>query len=179
MKVDDKYLQRLGVLPYDGSRLRRDGRTNPNFTGGNNWFAEGVNPIVTDLDAAPLIWGQRTLQGDGGALRRMNNRRQAMFETEMRTVQATGRTLRAEYTMELAEDLQAVHGIDAETMLAEVLAEEIHNEVIRDPRAVQADQELDALVEGGELERITVVEPVDRSVLTHMQRWMELIRSSS
>jgi len=39
------------------------------------------------------------------------------------------RMLRARWSMELQEDLQAVHGINAEDALAEILAEEVANEM--------------------------------------------------
>lgn len=42
---------------------------------------------------------------------------------------AQTRALKATYTIELAEDLKAIHGLDAETELANILAAEIKREV--------------------------------------------------
>ncbi len=57
------------------------------------------------------------------------------FSIEKVTVTAKGRALKAEYTMELAQDLKAVHGLDAETELSNILSteilEEINREVVR------------------------------------------------
>ena len=47
------------------------------------------------------------------------------FSIEKTTVTAVTRALKAEYTMELAQDLKAIHGLDAETELANILSGEI------------------------------------------------------
>jgi hypothetical protein len=47
------------------------------------------------------------------------------FTIEKSTVTARSRALKAEYTMELAQDLKAIHGLDAETELANILSTEI------------------------------------------------------
>ena len=47
------------------------------------------------------------------------------FSIEKSTVTAKSRALKAEYTMELAQDLKAIHGLDAETELANILSAEI------------------------------------------------------
>ena len=44
---------------------------------------------------------------------------------EKSTVTGRSRSLKAEYTMELAQDLKAIHGLDAETELANILSAEI------------------------------------------------------
>ena len=43
------------------------------------------------------------------------------FSIEKATVTAVIRALKAEYTMELAQDLKAIHGLDAETELGKYL----------------------------------------------------------
>lgn len=48
------------------------------------------------------------------------------------TVTAQSRALKAEYTMELAQDLKAIHGLDAETELANILSTEILAEINRE-----------------------------------------------
>ena len=54
------------------------------------------------------------------------------FTVEKVTVEAKTRVLQAEYTMELAQDLKAVHGLDAEAELANILSAEILGEINRE-----------------------------------------------
>ena len=54
------------------------------------------------------------------------------FSIEKIAVTARSRALKAEYTMELAQDLKAVHGLDAETELANILSTEILAEINRE-----------------------------------------------
>ena len=57
---------------------------------------------------------------------------QMAFSIEKSTVTAKSRALKAEYTMELAQDLKAIHGLDAETELANILSAEILAEINRE-----------------------------------------------
>lgn len=54
------------------------------------------------------------------------------FSIDKVSVTAKSRALKAEYTMELAQDLKAVHGLDAETELANILQSEILAEINRE-----------------------------------------------
>ena len=54
------------------------------------------------------------------------------FSIEKVTVTAKTRALKAEYSMELAQDLKAVHGLDAETELSNILSTEILAEINRE-----------------------------------------------
>jgi hypothetical protein len=54
------------------------------------------------------------------------------FTIEKSTVTAKSRALKAEYTMELAQDLKAIHGLDAEGELANILSAEILAEINRE-----------------------------------------------
>ena len=54
------------------------------------------------------------------------------FTIEKATVTAKSRALKAEYTMELAQDLKAIHGLDAESELANILSAEILAEINRE-----------------------------------------------
>jgi hypothetical protein len=54
------------------------------------------------------------------------------FSIEKVTVTAKSRALKAEYTMELAQDLKAIHGLDAETELSNILSSEILAEINRE-----------------------------------------------
>ena len=54
------------------------------------------------------------------------------FTIEKATVTAKSRALKAEYSLELAQDLKAIHGLDAETELANILSTEILAEINRE-----------------------------------------------
>lgn len=54
------------------------------------------------------------------------------FSIERTSVVAQTRALKAEYTMELAQDLKSVHGLDAESELTNILATEILSEINRE-----------------------------------------------
>ena len=54
------------------------------------------------------------------------------FTIERQTVTAKSRALKAEYSLELAQDLKAIHGLDAETELANILSTEILAEINRE-----------------------------------------------
>jgi len=54
------------------------------------------------------------------------------FSIDKQAVTAKGRALKAEYSMELAQDLKAIHGLDAETELANILQSEILAEINRE-----------------------------------------------
>jgi hypothetical protein len=70
--------------------------------------------------------GLNTASGEGDALQEMG------FSIEKVTVTAKTRQLKAEYSMELAQDLKAVHGLDAETELSNILSSEILAEINRE-----------------------------------------------
>ena len=70
--------------------------------------------------------GMTTASGEGDALLEMG------FSIEKVTVTAKTRQLKAEYSMELAQDLKAVHGLDAETELSNILSSEILAEINRE-----------------------------------------------
>jgi len=68
--------------------------------------------------------------GDGTAAG--GNFQEMAFSIEKVAVTAVSRALKAEYTMELAQDLKAIHGLDAETELSNILAAEILSEINRE-----------------------------------------------
>ena len=58
--------------------------------------------------------------------------REMSFSIEKVAVEAKGRALKAEYSLELAQDLKAIHGLDAEAELANILSAEILAEINRE-----------------------------------------------
>jgi hypothetical protein len=83
-------------------------------------------------NAAPtgaMTTGSAEALGDGAV---GNTFQEMAFSIEKVTVTARTRALKAEYSMELAQDLKAVHGLDAETELANILSAEILAEINRE-----------------------------------------------
>ena len=104
--------------------------------------AFGVDPFFgaaesalssTITDATATSRGHSTTSGEAlGDPNATNAFSQMAFSIEKTTVTAKTRALKAEYTMELAQDLKAIHGLDAETELANILSSEILAEINRE-----------------------------------------------
>jgi len=95
----------------------------------------GTNPaILNDSPAGTYTGGTGMATADAEALgdSGSNAFSEMSFSIEKQTVTAKSRALKAEYTMELAQDLKAIHGLDAETELANILSAEILNEINRE-----------------------------------------------
>jgi len=94
----------------------------------------GTNPAVLNDSGTYTIGGQgmTTAQsealGDGAG----NYFREMGFSIEKIQVGVKSRALKAEYTLELAQDLKAVHGLDAESELANILSTEVLAEINRE-----------------------------------------------
>jgi len=91
-----------------------------------------TDPFAADYYTADTIKGMATGSAEalgGGA---DDNFREMSFSIDRTTVTAVSRALKAEYTTELAQDLKAVHGLDAETELANILSTEILAEINRE-----------------------------------------------
>ena len=103
--------------------------------GGGDIGATETNPAV--LNDAPAgtytsATGMTTVQGEALGDSGTNAFGEMAFSIEKHTVTAVTRALKAEYTMELAQDLKAIHGLDAETELANILSAEILAEINRE-----------------------------------------------
>jgi len=87
---------------------------------------DGVGVATATAEAWP--------SGTGGASPASANEdfQQMAFSIDKVTVTAKTRALKGEYTMELAQDLKAVHGLDAETELANIISQEILAEINRE-----------------------------------------------
>ena len=95
----------------------------------------GSNPgILNDSPAGEYSRGQGMTTATAEALGDASGNQFAemAFSIEKSTVTARSRALKAEYTMELAQDLKAIHGLDAETELANILSAEILAEINRE-----------------------------------------------
>jgi len=103
------------------------GGTNPSILDGSNQ----ANNSGTGSDQYNVGQGMRTddsedLGGSGNAFNEM------AFSIEKVTVTAKSRALKAEYSLELAQDLKAIHGLNAEAELANILSTEILAEINRE-----------------------------------------------
>ena len=95
----------------------------------------GTNPaILNDSPAGTYTGGTGMTTAAAEALgdSASNSFAEMSFSIEKNSVTAKSRALKAEYTMELAQDLKAIHGLDAETELANILSSEILNEINRE-----------------------------------------------
>jgi hypothetical protein len=98
----------------------------------------GTNPSVLNPVGTAASTGYNVGQGmrtdsaenlDGTGADAFN---QMAFSIEKVTVTAKSRALKAEYSLELAQDLKAIHGLNAEAELANILSTEILAEINRE-----------------------------------------------
>ena len=89
----------------------------------------GSNPVDgTYTRGAGMTTAEAEALGDAST----NAFGQMAFTIDKTTVTARSRALKAEYTLELAQDLKAVHGLDAESELSNILSQEIMFEINRE-----------------------------------------------
>tara|TARA_Y100000310_G_scaffold56699_1_gene52029 strand:- start:509 stop:1972 length:1464 start_codon:yes stop_codon:yes gene_type:complete len=91
--------------------------------------AQSADPFQTDYAPTPGM-ASETAEALGGATG--EHFRQMTFTIDKTSVSAKSRALKAEYTTELAQDLKAIHGLDAEQELANILSTEILAEINRE-----------------------------------------------
>ena len=118
-------------------------------TGGFSTTADsGTNPaLLNDSPAGTYTTGTGMSTAAAEALgdSSANSFAEMAFSIEKSTVTAKSRALKAEYTMELAQDLKAIHGLDAETELANILSAEILAEINREVvRTIYINSEIGA-----------------------------------
>jgi hypothetical protein len=88
--------------------------------------------INNDRTGPDFGGGMSTAEGEGLGTSGASAFAEMGFTIEKATVTAKSRALKAEYTLELAQDLKAIHGLDAETELANILSTEILAEINRE-----------------------------------------------
>jgi hypothetical protein len=116
-----------------------------NFSAGSDATAKAYNPAADATDGSnpgllndstpgtyergvkPMEREDAEALGESGKLFR-----EMSFSIEKTAVTAQSRALKAEYTLELAQDLKAIHGLDAEQELANILSSEILAEINRE-----------------------------------------------
>jgi len=115
------------------------------FSGSQAQAAQAASPSGLDVtnanDVATIDSDRLTALGAGGMTTDSaealgdttgNAFAEMGFSIEKATVTAKSRALKAEYSLELAQDLKAIHGLDAETELANILSTEILAEMNRE-----------------------------------------------
>jgi len=134
------FAMRAKAASSDGAELLVDepdtGLSNDDAAGDLTSSAmTGSNPkLLNDSPAGIYLspTGMTTAQGEALGDASANSFAEMAFSIEKTTVTAVSRALKAEYTMELAQDLKAIHGLDAETELANMLSTEILAEINRE-----------------------------------------------
>jgi hypothetical protein len=116
-----------------GSDRTLAGRTEALFNEANTSFsssgqdATGSNPVSGTYNT-----GNATMTA---SMEAQTDFAEMSFSIDKTTVTAKSRALKAEYTVELAQDLKAIHGLDAEAELSNILSQEfmfeINREVVR------------------------------------------------
>ena len=109
-----------GINPIGASGGPGDASTSTNY---------GIRDSAFDMNSfRGFLTGTAEALGESGG----TPFRQMAFSIERIAVEAKTRALKAEYTTELAQDLKAVHGLDAESELANILSTEVLNEINRE-----------------------------------------------
>ena len=111
-----------------GQAQPADGSGMSGFEGARDANGDPLPGTGRVLDTA----GRPMSTQDAEALGRTGTFQEMGFSIDKATVTAKSRALKAEYSLELAQDLKAIHGLDAETELANILSTEILAEINRE-----------------------------------------------
>ena len=136
--AEDEALFNEAITPYSGDSSASQGTAGPSGL-------TGKDPLAGNVAGDSSIDSERTTDGFGGGMTTANAEglgssgsgpntafAEMGFTIEKSTVTAKSRALKAEYSLELAQDLKAIHGLDAETELANILSTEILAEINRE-----------------------------------------------
>lgn len=112
------------------------GRSGANTIGNKHIGTVPGNTAQTTVLANASLYnystGVATANLEGGTTGNPNTYPEMGFSIEKVTATAVGKALKAEWSIELAQDLKAVHGLDAETELSNILSGEIIAEINRE-----------------------------------------------
>tara|TARA_Y100001963_G_scaffold3311_1_gene4393 strand:- start:1709 stop:3052 length:1344 start_codon:yes stop_codon:yes gene_type:complete len=98
----------------------------------NSGAAQAGSAVLEDITSYDTADGMATADGEALGDASTNDFMEASFTIDKVTVTARTRAMKAEYTMELAQDLKAIHGLDTETELANILSTELLAEINRE-----------------------------------------------
>ena len=126
--MKSKYSTQGGAEAFGAAGTGADeADTSHSGTGTHNTSTSSANPFTgTWGNGTGMATADAEDLGAGGTFGEM------AFTIDKQTVSAKSRALKAEYSTELAQDLKAVHGLDAETELAGILSTEILQEINRE-----------------------------------------------
>jgi len=122
---------------YSTTRDINGGATEAFYNEADTAFSGNTTPAQTTLGVDVVANTSATFTGNTGiamptATAEGLTFAEMGFSIEKVTVTAKTRALKAEYSLELAQDLKAVHGLDAETELSNILSSEILAEINRE-----------------------------------------------
>ena len=127
----DEALFQEPVAPYSGDSSNSQ-TTGPSGLAGVPDSDVASNTGPDGVGTPPASLGYQTADAEALGTPGGNDFAEMGFTIEKSTVTARSRALKAEYTLELAQDLKAIHGLDAETELANILSTEILAEINRE-----------------------------------------------
>ena len=134
--MKSKYISQAGpeaLFDEANTEFSSDNATTDN-AGASGDAQAGTNPGTLNDSSAVYTTssGMTTAAAEALGDASTNAFAEMAFSIDKVTVTARSRALKAEYTMELAQDLKAIHGLDAETELANILSTEILAEINRE-----------------------------------------------
>jgi hypothetical protein len=138
-EADPKFSGDNGTYSGSGYQTEQNPGLINDATGGGTTPGD-FDPVLYASDGAHDYKPLRGLTGSGLTTAELealgsdanNAFREMAFSIEKIPVAAKGRALKAQYSLELAQDLRAVHGLDAEAELANILSTEILAEINRE-----------------------------------------------
>ena len=116
---------------FSGTATSGQGGGVTGVTPGAHAGSNPVNGTYTTGGGMTTATGE-SLPADSNNGRAAGTFNQMAFSIEKTSVVAQTRALKAEYSVELAQDLKAVNGLDAEAELSNILSQEIINEINRE-----------------------------------------------
>ena len=137
VSANDEALFNEAAVGFSGDSATTGNGTGPSgLSGLSDDSATGLRTVDSSIDDArtgpyagdPYTTPEAEALGSAGS----QNFAEMGFTIEKATVTAKSRALKAEYSLELAQDLKAIHGLDAETELANILSTEIMAEINRE-----------------------------------------------
>ena len=128
--AEDEALFNEAVVPYSGDSSTTHTAGPSGLDGVTD--SNGDSTINDDRSGPSIGGGMPTADAEALGTTGGSSFAEMGFTIEKATVTAKSRALKAEYTIELAQDLKAIHGLDAEAELANILSVEILAEINRE-----------------------------------------------
>lgn len=132
--VDDEALFQEAITPFSGDSSVTQTTVPTAGSGPSGLDSTDANPLTPGAATNPQVGtGMSVTDAEQlGTGTGYSDFAEMGFTIDKSTVTAKSRALKAEYTIELAQDLKAIHGLDAEAELANILSTEILAEINRE-----------------------------------------------